>query len=478
MDFDVIVIGGGIAGMSAAIEATDKGASVLLVEAAAQLGGAGAVSGGVIYAGGTSIQAARGINDSSDAVYNYYMALNHYKLEPSIISAFASEAAAGLEWLTAMGVKFAVENLYDSGVDGSLRGHRAEGQGLAIVEALEGAISQRNIDIAKNTRVAKLLQDSRGRVLGIEYQGEEVRAGSVILAAGGFGANELMLADLYPAAVQPDERGWYPGPSECQGDGIAMGRAVGADVTGQNRGLLMVTPGFAKEFETYLPGWLVYVNVQGERFINETVSYSVLGNVVSGLPRGECFAVFDEKSRLSAKATPRSVSNPWSNPMWTSDSLAALCAQGHIQRAETLEELATLIKINPKRFVRTIADYNEDVERGKDHRYLKSPKLLRAISHPPFYAATLRPDLVCITGAGIRVNALAEVIGNSGAVVPGLYAAGENAGGILGDVYVGGGNALTAAVVFGRISGGAAARSRLVVGTVSAKSVEEGRASN
>ena len=459
MDYDVIVVGGGAAGLSASIEAADLGARVLLVDAAERLGGATAVAGGVVYAAGTSTQRNRGITDSSDAMYNYYMALNQFKLEPALIRLFSDQSAAALEWLRAFGVEFPDENLYQSGTDGSFRGHRAKGFGAAIVQALEGALSQRNVDIATNTRVRKLVQGEDGRVSGILSEGNEVTANSVILATGGFGANVQMRAQLFANVADAGARAWYVGPKESRGDGIAMAQGVGAALTGLNRGLLLVTPGFARDFETYLPGWLLYVGRDGKRFVSETMSYSVFAAIVSGLPGRECFAVFDESSRAAAKGAPPSVGNPWSNPMWNADSLAQLTAKGLIRRADTLQELAEMCGIDPLALARTVTDYNDGVARGEDSVFFKKPEFLKSVSKPPYYAVSLRPEMICITGAGIRINARTEVVDQTGTVIQGLYAAGETVGGVYGDTYLGGGNAITSAVVFGRIAGKRAAAS-------------------
>lgn len=458
MDYDVIVVGAGAAGMAAAIEAADVGARVLLVDAADRLGGTTALSGGVIYAAGTSSQRNRGIADSSDAMYSYYMALNQFKLEPALIRVLSDQSASALEWIRGFGVEFPDENLFQSGVDGAFRGHRAKGFGAAIAQALEGALSQRAVDIATNARITRLVQreDDIG-VSGILFEGNEVKANSVILATGGFGANSEMRAQLFADAAHAGSRAWYVGPKECIGDGIAMAQRVGAALTGLNRGLLLVTPGFEKDFETYLPGWLLYVSRDGKRFVNETIAYSVFANIVNELPGKECFAVFDESSRANAKGSPRSVGNPWSNPMWNAESLAQLTAKGLIRRADTLQGLAEVIGVDPLALARTVADYNHDVMRGEDSVFFKKSEFLRSVSTPPYYAVSLRPEMICITGAGIRINARAEVVSQTGAAVQGLYAAGETVGGILGDSYLGGGNAITSALVFGRIAGSRAA---------------------
>ena len=164
-DYDVIVVGGGGAGMSAAIMAADAHARVLLVDADKKLGGSTALSGGVYYAAGTAQQRARGyLDDSADGLFEYYMTLNQYRVEASLARRLCDGAADGLAWLTDMGVEFRPEDLYASGVESVPRGHAALGNGAAIAAALEREVSRRAIDVALNTRVSELVTTADSRV--------------------------------------------------------------------------------------------------------------------------------------------------------------------------------------------------------------------------------------------------------------------------------------------------------------------------
>jgi fumarate reductase flavoprotein subunit len=186
-DYDVIVIGGGGAGMCAAIEAADAGARVALVEADLKLGGSTALSGGVYYAAGTSVQRAAGIeHDSADAMFHYYMTLNQYRVEASLARTLADQAAAGVEWLIGLGVEFPTASLYQSGVETVPRGHAARGHGAAIAEALERELRRRDVDVALATRVQQLIHDPDSRrVRGAIIDGEAVHSAAVVIATGG-----------------------------------------------------------------------------------------------------------------------------------------------------------------------------------------------------------------------------------------------------------------------------------------------------
>jgi len=462
-DYDVIVVGGGGAGMAAAIEAHDAGARVALVEADTRLGGSTALSGGVYYAAGTTVQRARGFGDDGpDDLFEYYLTLNQYRVEPALVRVLCDEAAHGLHWLMQLGVEFPPEGLYCSGVERVPRGHGAAGAGAAIAAALDRAVHARGIDVALDSRVEALVTDRETTaVTGIRVSDGEVRAPAVVLATGGFGANAELLARLYPDAAAQGDWAWYIGSRHCQGDGLRLGEAVGADVVGHNRGLLLTTPNFRKVLEVFVPGWLVYVNREGRRFVNETAEYAVMSGVIQAQTGGSCFAIFDEAARREAVPHPRYADAfaAGTIPMnWVADELAAQVQTGRVIRADSLAELAERSGIRAAALAATVARYNADVAVGADQAFFKAGEDLKPIATPPFYAVEIRPAIICLTSAGVRIDVDTRVLDVGDRPIPGLFAAGETAGGVLGERYVGGGNSIANAIVFGRRAGREAAR--------------------
>jgi fumarate reductase flavoprotein subunit len=450
-DYDVAVIGAGAAGLSAAIAAADAGASVIVVEADGRVGGSSRLSGGHFFAAGTNVQREAGIDDSADAMFEHVMTLNQWLLEPAVVRRYCDESAATLAWLQSIGVEFKAEHVHASGVGSVPRGHVPQGDGQAVVHALDRECARRGVEVALDTRVEELLCCDDGSVAGLRAGDSALRVGAVIIATGGFGANPELFPELFPSAAAAGDWAWYIGSPLARGDGIALGRGVGAAIDGHDHGLLLLTPGFSHDLEIFLPGWVMLVDRQGRRFVNETAPYSVMAGLFER-HGGSAFAIFDESAR--AAAAP----NPLSRAYWVDEILAAKADAGIIERANTLESLAKQAGIEPLALAGTVERYNDDCARGVDSAFFK-PKIsgMRPVADPPFYAALVRPAIIAWTGAGLRIDAEARVIGGDERPIPGLFAAGETVGSLHGDRYIGGGGSFGPSLVFGRLSGARAA---------------------
>ncbi|MEE2783932.1 MAG: FAD-dependent oxidoreductase [Pseudomonadota bacterium] len=451
-DYDVIVIGSGVAGLSAAIAAADAGARVLIVEADKQVGGSSRLSGGHFYAAGTGIQRQAGIEDDTpDAMFEHYMTLNQWLVEPSVVRRYCELSAPTLEWLQSLGVVFPVDRLYVSGVGTVPRGHQPEGNGEAVVQSLDAQLAGRGIDLVLATRVEKLIRNQEGEISGIGTADGEVSCGAVVVATGGFGANPELIKQYYPDAAAAGDWAWYIGSPMAQGDGLKLGQAVGAALDGHNRGLLLTTPGFSHDLEVYLPDWVILVNQNGRRFADETSPYTVLGGLIQHQGT-KVYAIFDEPARAAARRTPLF------NAYWVDEVLTSRADEGRIVRADSLQELAERSGINAQALGGTVEHYNRDCAQGKDTAFFKVPiGTLKPVSTAPFYAVEVRPAIICWTGTGLRIDADVRVLDSGEKAIPGLFAAGETIGSLHGDRYIGGGGSFGPCVVFGKLAGEQAA---------------------
>lgn len=462
-NWDVLVIGSGAAGLCAAIEAHDAGARVLVLESQDAPGGSSRISGGMMLAAGTPLQARHGIDDDAEAFYRDYLLHTQWKVVASSARRIAEESAAAIGWLEGQGVAF-YDFLSDAGYDGVPRTHSAVGRGAGVIEPLLERIAERGIEIRCGHRVDRLLRDD-GRVVGAEVHGEELRAPAVVLATGGFGANAELVRELIPATRKAGDWLWYIGADGAQGDVFGLLEPLGVPIVGHGRGVVMTTPGFTTEaFEGYLPGWMVLVNRDGLRFCDESLPYGLMDGLVRE-QGDEAWVIFDEAAKNAALPgapaayrlqIPSLPGRP--SPNWDRDVIDAQVAAGRVARADTLELLAAAVGLPADRLAGTIRRYNEGAHEGSDPDHGKRGDFLRPVESGPFYAAQLRLATVCLTSVGPAIDRDARVVGSAG-VVPGLLAAGECTGGTLGDRYVGTGNSWINCVVFGRIAGRTAAAS-------------------
>lgn len=454
VDVDVAVVGGGGAGLAAAVTASDAGASVAVFEAGDTLGGSTALAGGSFMAAGTHQQAECGYpNDTPDDFFAYYMTFNRWCLDVAVVRRFCDAGPATLEWLESLGAEFPAALLTRAGLESAPRSHRIVGGGSRYVELLHAACRDRGVDVVLKSRVEELLRGDDG-VQGLRSRGEEVRARSIVLTTGGFAANRELLARHYPDVDIYGDRVWSPCPMTNQGDGIALADSVGAAMTGHNHGDLVLSSGITKDLEPYTPGWLVYINAEGRRFVDEAAPYTVMPHVFAA-QGGSAWCVFDEASRALARADHAS---PWGAGSWTAEVLQDAIERGIVVSSPDVEALAGSIGVRAGALCYTIERYNADCAAGADTQFFKDPTTLRPVTTPPFYAVKVQPSVAAVTGYGVRIDPEARALDLDGRPIPGLFAAGEVTGNVLGAQYIGGGNAIGSALIFGRIAGRSAVR--------------------
>lgn len=462
-DVDIVIVGSGGAGLVAAVTAHENGAErVVVAEAEGIVGGSSRLSSGLVMGAGTRYQAALGIEDSGEAFFHDYMQLNRWNVDAAIVKRLCELSGPVVDWFGDLGVEFHSE--LEMGFDEiTPRAHVPVGKGQSIIDALHRECRERGIDIALGLRVDRLLVED-GEVCGLAVGDDEITAHAVVLASGGFGADPEKLAAFYPSAAATG-RAWYIGADGARGDAIDLAAQVDAQFTGHDRGLRLLDTGFDRVLEALVPTWMVLVDRDGHRFINEAAPYGLLDFAVR--ERGDsAFVIFDHDSLHGAPGQghfepirPGNVRAPSSH--WNPETVEMMKATGHVKTADTLAGLAEALGLPPVTLVGSVERYNHGVDRGEDLQFAKSPRSLFPVAVPPFYGAELRPATVCSTAYGPRITPDAQVLDANERPIVGLYAAGECTGGVVGAQYVGSGNNYANCTVVGRIAGAAAAKAAL-----------------
>jgi len=468
-DVDVLVLGSGAAGLAAALSAREAGATrVLISEASAEVGGSSRLSGGIVMGAGSALQRAAGIEDSGADMFAEYMQLQRWDVPAGPVHRFAERSGATIDWLAGHGVPF-FGRLIFGGDERKPRSHCVDGGGQALVDALRRACDAAGVDVAVGRRVDRLMTRQNGdsvAVIGAAVAGDELTAGAVVVATGGFGASRTLLEQFFPSAWDP-ERTWYIGHDGALGDGFALGAQVGAQLAGLDRGLRTLGPGRTFINEAFLPGWTVLLDGTGRRFADETAPYGILDGLVR--TRGNLAIVLLDEACLHppAELTARYTEcykQVWPNhpPFrprhYRADIMETLLADGRAHAADDPAKLAEALGVDAGVLTGEIERYNAHADAGHDADFGKKAQFLLPLRSAPLYAVPVRPVTVNVTGAGLRVDDRARVLGVDGRPVDGLYAAGECVGGLLGPVYMGSGNSLGLAVGMGRIAGEEAAR--------------------
>ena len=467
--WDLLVVGGGNAGMPAAIFAAQRGARVLIIEAAGQLGGTLWLSTGQMSAAGTKLQAEKGIADSPQSHYDDIMRISKGTADPAMARLAVFNAAETFDWLMASGLDVHAHHPV-TGTTHEPYSHAryvwGKDGGRSILRILEQQL-QPHIDsglvtVMTGTEVTSLVQEPDGTVSGVvsrDMQGnvQQHAAHNTLLTCGGYASNAEMFERLEGARDYADVS--YP---FSQGAGITLSVAAGGYVRGGEHHLPLFggvmaddnyparMVGSARPWPPERPPWEIYVNARGERFLREDIaSHDAHEQALLAQPEERCWVVFDDA--IFAQA-PQLVTGSFAAP-WTQDDVRAAFEDGKnmFYRADSIEALADKAGIDPDGLRSTIADYNRGQASGDDA--LGREHMPLPIGEAPYYAIQLQSWLLT-TFAGVAVDDDLRVVRPDGSAIGNLYAAGEllGAGVFMGRSYCGG-MLVTPALTFGRLLG-------------------------
>ncbi len=435
---DVVIIGAGGAGLSAAVEAADNGAKVIVLEKQGIIGGNTNYSTGGINASETSVQRGLGINDTNQLFYDDTMKGGHGLNFPNLVKSLVEHSAGTIDWLISLGA-----DLSDVGLMGGSsvkRTHRPKGGaaiGSHLMKVLKEASAKRNIDIRTSNKVTGLIADN-GKVTGVTVEQKDgttytVKAKATIIATGGFGANIEMVT-----SYQPKLKGFSTlNHKGATGDAFAWVTKLGSDLIQMEQIQIHPTAEATNHIlitEAVRGNGAILVNQQGARFINEMDTRDVVSAAILAQEGAKAYLIFDQGVRKSLA------------------SIETYANQGLLKTGNTIDELARSIACPSSALQATLSKYNEYQTTGTDKDFGRSAtQMTAAITTPPFYAVAVTPAIHHTMG-GLHVDEGMHVLRADGSAIQGLYAAGEVTGGVHGGNRLGG-NGVADIVVNGKIAG-------------------------
>ena len=488
---DVVVVGAGGAGMTAAITATDAGKKVIVVESQPIAGGNSVRSTGGMNAAKTPYQDKNEFKEAAGVEKTLATAAEKYadnatitalaatvksqwdayqanpqgyfdsvelmeldtliggkgKNNPELVKALAENSAAAIEWLASIGAD--VKNVGAFGGASVKRIHRpvnADGKvtavGAYIVPILEKNLQDRNVQFLFDTTANEIIMKD-GKAVGIKATGKDgnkvtINAKSVVIATGGFGANAEMVEKY-----KPELKGFATTNAEgAQGQGIDMATAVGAATVDMDQIQIHPTVHIEEDGNAHLiteglrGDGAILVNTEGKRFYDEVSTRDKVSAAIIAQPEKSAWLVVDQ-SMVDKSAV-----------------IAGYIKSGYTVTGATYEELAKAMGVDETTFVSTMNTWNQAVEAKSDAEFNRT-SFANPLTAAPYYAIKITPA-VHHTMGGIVINPKAEVLNEKGEVISGLFAAGEVTGGVHGANRLGG-NAVADFTVFGRIAGQSAA---------------------
>lgn len=439
---DMVVLGVGIAGAPAAVEASDLGLSVIAIDSLADIKDCSCtLSGGWLCGVNTRLQAKDGIEDDIEIFIKDIRRDGGDFGDPDIIRAWAEISGETVDWLEDLGCDV-VQRTFDAATSAGSNSHSVArdymtnptGNGLGWMEGLENAILERDIDLMTETTAEKLYRDETGRVVGCQATAADgstmnIKANKgLLVSTGGCGGNADIWAKYAPAirVVKENARTVLSAaPATVLGKGLEMIQAVNGylypTIANYGGGGIIVeegTPANAILLPYVWPESLIEVNANGERF-NDESNFSVYfgQRPYQDQPGMWHVVMFDNETLQSQNG------QIYAQPII--DAVQANGIEGTVASADTIEELAQAFGMDPDTLKATVDEFNGYVDAGGPDQFGRE-NFQGKIATPPFWG--IAQDIVLATSkGGAKINTKAQVLDRNDEVIPGLYAAGETA---------------------------------------------------
>lgn len=438
---DIVIIGAGGAGLTAAIEATQNGAKVIVVEKMPMVGGNTKYATGGLNAAETSVQKDKGIDDTVAIFIEDTMKGGGNINNPELVKVLAERSAETVEWLMSIGA-----DLTDVGRMGGAskdRTHRPTGGapvGQHVVDVLYAKAQELGIEVLLESKVVEIIGDStavNGVVVETANGNFNINSKAVIIATGGFSADNELVSQFDPALKGYGTTN-HPGAT---GDVLSFARNLNLSYVDmeqiQTHPTVMPSNNYMIT-EAVRGNGAILVNREGKRFVNELDTRAVVSDALLAQEGASGYLFFDQSVRESLKA------------------IDGYYNKGFLIEGETIEAIAAELNVDPAVLQETVETYNTYVAGGTDTDFARQD-MPRSLSVGPYYAVEVAPAIHHTMG-GLKITTNGEVLNDSDVVVNGLYAAGEVTGGVHGNNRLGG-NAMADITIFGRIAGKNAAQS-------------------
>jgi fumarate reductase flavoprotein subunit len=473
MEADVVVVGSGASGLAAALESAQGGAKTIVFEKQPVIGGTSNFFEG-IFAVGSSMQKGKYISYSSDQAFKNFMEYNHWRSDARLVRALINRSADTIHWLKSMGVEFLEVTI--NMPDAPRTYHVVKGRGQAAVKALALSAKENSVVVRTASPVKRILKERTGTSgVIVELNGKEVEVAcrAVVIASGGYANNPEWIKKY--TGLELGRTITPMGNTGKMGDGIRMAWEMGAAAEGMGvLHMIRVAPcspefPFMNAVEGAAIQPVLWVDPKGERFCDEGIAYydTSLGNVNSRYKQGYTFCLFDDsiKKHFTEKGVFRgmgTIVSPGSKLHDLDEKIESFLSLNSAEffGANSIEELAKKMEVNPETLKNTVRQYNAFCAQGRDAEFAKDPEYLLPLTGPRFYAAKARTCFLGTMG-GIKINHRTEAVDEYGDPIPGIYAAGLDAGGLHAESYSmrdTSGIASAFAIITGRVAGENAAK--------------------